>query len=88
MSELSEYPGMDNLFLRGVWVLKICLAMSPTGTCTPQWISWLKCFLESFTSLGKSKGVSSKVVSLVSRAAASLLLFLGLTTKMQVGVLR
>uniref|UniRef100_E9Q7V2 N-myc downstream regulated gene 1 n=1 Tax=Mus musculus TaxID=10090 RepID=E9Q7V2_MOUSE len=25
---------------------------SQWGTCTPQWISWLKCFLESFTSLG------------------------------------
>ncbi|OBS70055.1 hypothetical protein A6R68_01403 [Neotoma lepida] len=35
-------------------------------TCTPQWISWLKCFLESFTSLGKSKGPSSKVVSLLN----------------------
>uniref|UniRef100_A0A2K5IW87 N-myc downstream regulated 1 n=1 Tax=Colobus angolensis palliatus TaxID=336983 RepID=A0A2K5IW87_COLAP len=29
---------------------------SPQGTCTPPWISWLKCFLESFNSLGKSKG--------------------------------
>uniref|UniRef100_A0A8C8YWX5 N-myc downstream regulated 1 n=1 Tax=Prolemur simus TaxID=1328070 RepID=A0A8C8YWX5_PROSS len=35
---------------------RTALPPSPWGTCTPPWISWLKCFLESFTNLGKSEG--------------------------------